>query len=168
MGAPKDGRVLMIQYGKKKNKYNYLVLGEKSSNKLFKKDLEKAVTEDDPENALHPFNNGIARVCLSGIQAHLIDTEGNKISSDYNKLTPLPNGGFIAMLNASYSLLDAKGSKVGTQEYKAILAPSNDGTTALAAKNADGKCGFIDFNANPVSPFIYEDAAALLLRQRLC
>ncbi len=160
MGAPKDGRVLMIQYGKKKNKYNYLVLGEKSSNKLFKKDLEKAVTEDDPENALHPFNNGIARVCLSGIQAHLIDTEGNKISSDYNKLTPLPNGGFIAMLNASYSLLDAKGSKVGTQEYKAILAPSNDGTTALAAKNADGKCGFIDFNANPVSPFIYEDAAA--------
>ncbi len=158
MGAPVQDRVAMCQFAKKKNKYNYMTFNGKGGQKLFKNDIEKAITEEDPNHAVNPFFDGVAKICLSNRQAYLIDLDGYKISDDYTEIHTLTGKGFIAVNNGSYNLLDSKGKNVGASDYSRIVAPFDNNFSALAACNKEGKYGFIDLSGKEICPFVYDDA----------
>jgi len=162
VGMPRDGYSLRRAYSKKGNKmyytYNYISADGKSS-KLFKKDIKQLLDENNIYETCKPFDKGIA-MCGSESNAYLIDTNGNNVSSLYDRLWFVPGKGYITAYNDTYGLITLEGKEIVEPKYTKLMAPFEGGDVLPAQEPGTGRFGFIDFSGKQVVPFRFDDAIA--------
>lgn len=160
LGMPHDGMVLRSIYTAKKNgsyyDFNYFATGEKPA-KLFTKDIRQMIDTADRRLSCQPFHNGLA-ICGTESTASLINTAGQKVTPEYNRLIQIHDLGYISKSNGKYGLLAHDGRETVAPFYSNLFTPIK-GSEVFAADNS-GKWGFIDISGATVIPFKYEGATA--------
>lgn len=159
LGAPKDGWCLAMKVGKKEVKYNYLSTDGKAK-KMFKKDIVGPT--DMTVIPAYAFVDGHA--CAKGTDGryYIYNSQGNATGSGYARMQPVAGQCYMFGNGNRFGLLDTRGNIVAEAKYQKLVPGTNtDGSVSIAAKNADGKWGFIGTDGKTLVNFDYEDVMAL-------
>lgn len=159
IGAPKDNYVLTRLYKKNKNKqyynFNYLKVGSKDNEKLFSKDIQQLLDNENIFEACTPFADGFALIG-DGTNAYIIDINGNQVSDTYENLHSVNGQCFIAGIGNKYGIISPKGDVLVPATYTMLAKPMGSEPIFAACEEKNGKYGCIDMNGKIVIPFDYE------------
>lgn len=159
IGMPKDGYAILRSYKKSPRMYKFNYISSDGKNKkLFKKDIKQDLEEDDSYESCTPFNNGIV-CCGSDKIACLYNNKGDAISSEFDKIIPLPGGNYLTVLDGLSGMINQQGQIIihptRFSDYTIPRSPAG----LIAVKDASTKkYGFIDLQGKNCIPCIYDYA----------
>lgn len=141
---PTENFVPVAQEKKNKLQVNYYNIETKKL--LFKKWVEAS--------SISPFKDGVAVIINDDIQ-YLINTNGDKISAEYNFILPPQNGIYIVKRDL-YGAVNTNGTEIITPTYNLILPISENLMCAQQDKN--GLFGYLNCDGEYTIPAKYLDA----------
>ncbi len=142
---PTENLVPVAQEKNKKLQVNYF-------NTLTKKLMFKKWID---ASGISPFKNGVAVIINDGIQ-YLINTNGDKISADYNLILPPKEDTYIVKRDGSYGLVNKDGTEIISPSYNSLL-PINE-NLICAQQNPNGTFGYLNSRGQYVIASKYLDA----------
>lgn len=141
---PTENLVPVAQEKSKKLQVNYF--NTKTKQLMFKKWIEAS--------GISPFKNGVA-VIINDDTQYLINTNGDKISADYNFILPPKEDTYIVK-RGSYGLVNKDGTEIITPTYNSILPISEN--LMCAQQNSNGTFGYLNSMGQYVIPSKYLEA----------
>lgn len=141
---PTEDFIPVAKEKKKKLQVNYYNI--KTKKLLYKKWIDAV--------AISPFKDGVAVIMDEGRQ-YLINTGGEKISAEYNRILPPQNETYIVE-NNGYGLIDATGKEIISTSFNLILPVSED--LMCVQQEKDGSFGYMNCNGEYVITPKYSDA----------
>ncbi|MDE5773113.1 MAG: WG repeat-containing protein [Muribaculaceae bacterium] len=163
VGMPKDGYALNKKYKMVKKQpaleSNYYALDGKNT-KLLKKNVEQILDETHPLYMCTPFEEGLA-ICGNNTGAHLINLQGEQVGEVCNNIVRTLTNEYIYTHDDKYGLLSQDGKEAVPGIYAGMFLAS-DTQGVYAAKNDDGKWGYITNSGEIILPFKYDGAGAFI------
>lgn len=106
----------------------------------------------EPDKMCYAYENGVSKVVENKVY-YFINTEGTKVTEDYDYIGRFENGVCVAGKGGLYGAIDNAGNCVIPFEFEDLGTAFGEGVLA-ARKN--GKWGFIDPAGAEAIPFMYE------------
>lgn len=146
---PTDGMARVLFFDKKNGSEGFYNIHTKKL--LTVKTIDREADEV-PAIVFYAYENGVSKVMDNKVY-YFIDTEGAKVTADYDYVGNFQNGLCVAGKDGVFGAIDNTGKSVIPFEFEDLGTAFSEGVLA-ARKN--GKWGFIDPAGAEAIPFMYD------------